>query len=34
MADPHARDAHRTRFDPDWEPAIPGRRRVLHNWDE
>jgi len=23
----------RNRFDPDWEPSIPGRRRVLHNWD-
>lgn len=22
------------RFEPDWEPEIPGRRRVLHNWDE
>jgi len=22
------------RFDPDWEPEIPGRRRVLRNWDE
>ncbi len=22
------------RHDPDWEPPIPGRRRVLHDWDE
>ncbi len=22
------------RHDPDWEPSIPGRRRVLHTWDE
>jgi hypothetical protein len=22
------------RHDPDWEPPIPGRRRVLHSWDE
>lgn len=22
------------RHDPDWEPPIPGRRRVLHTWDE
>lgn len=26
----HARNRH----DPDWEPPIPGRRRILHNWDE
>ncbi len=26
--------ATRHRFEPDWEPEIPGRRRVLHNWDE
>jgi pimeloyl-ACP methyl ester carboxylesterase len=25
---------HPARFEPDWEPPIPGRRRVLHNWDE
>jgi pimeloyl-ACP methyl ester carboxylesterase len=24
----------RRRHDPDWEPPIPGRRRVLHTWDE
>ena len=24
----------RQRHDPDWEPAIPGRRRVLNTWDE
>lgn len=24
----------RRRHDPDWEPPIPGRRRVLHSWDE
>ncbi|HET9470465.1 MAG TPA: alpha/beta hydrolase [Usitatibacter sp.] len=34
MADPRSGDAHGNRFDPDWEPSIPGRRRVLHNWDE
>ena len=22
------------RHDPDWEPPIPGRRRVLKTWDE
>ena len=22
------------RLEPDWEPPIPGRRRVLHNWNE
>jgi hypothetical protein len=22
------------RHDPDWEPPIPGRRRVLRTWDE
>jgi pimeloyl-ACP methyl ester carboxylesterase len=28
-------DAKRTRrHEPDWEPSIPGRRRVLHTWDE
>lgn len=26
--------ARRRRHDPDWEPPIPGRRRVLHSWDE
>jgi len=24
----------RRRHDPDWEPPIPGRRRVLKSWDE
>jgi hypothetical protein len=24
----------RQRHDPDWEPPIPGRRRILHTWDE
>jgi pimeloyl-ACP methyl ester carboxylesterase len=24
----------RRRHDPDWEPPIPGRRRVLNTWDE
>jgi pimeloyl-ACP methyl ester carboxylesterase len=24
----------RRRFNPDWEPPIPGRRRVLRTWDE
>jgi pimeloyl-ACP methyl ester carboxylesterase len=24
----------RRRHEPDWEPAIPGRRRVLKTWDE
>ena len=24
----------RRRHEPDWEPPIPGRRRVLHTWDE
>jgi len=26
--------ASRRKHAPDWEPPIPGRRRVLHNWDE
>jgi pimeloyl-ACP methyl ester carboxylesterase len=26
--------ARRRRHHPDWEPPIPGRRRVLHTWDE
>ena len=26
--------AKRRRHDPDWEPPIPGRRRVLKSWDE
>jgi pimeloyl-ACP methyl ester carboxylesterase len=30
----HPHPYHPTRFEPDWEPPIPGRRRVLHNWDE
>ena len=30
----HPHPAHPRRFEPDWEPPIPGRRRVLHNWDE
>jgi pimeloyl-ACP methyl ester carboxylesterase len=30
----HPHPVHPTRFEPDWEPPIPGRRRVLHNWDE
>ena len=25
---------NRRRHDPDWEPPIPGRRRVLNTWDE
>ena len=27
--DPRAR-----RHDPDWEPPIPGKRRILRTWDE
>lgn len=27
-------DSRRRRHEPDWEPAIPGRRRVLKTWDE
>ena len=36
MAPPPANSApsRRRRHDPDWEPPIPGRRRVLHTWDE
>ena len=36
MARPASRAAaqRRRRHDPDWEPPIPGRRRVLKNWDE
>ena len=35
MAPPANRQpARRRRHDPDWEPPIPGRRRVLHTWDE
>ena len=26
--------ASRRKHAPDWEPPIPGRRRVLHTWDE
>ena len=26
--------SRRRRHDPDWEPPIPGRRRVLKTWDE
>ena len=26
--------ARRRRHEPDWEPSIPGRRRVLTTWDE
>jgi pimeloyl-ACP methyl ester carboxylesterase len=25
---------HARKHEPDWEPAIPGRRRVLNTWDE
>src|SRR5258707_13537788 len=32
-ARPPAAASHR-RHAPDWEPPIPGRRRVLHSWDE
>jgi len=31
---PPDRSERRRRHDPDWEPPIPGRRRVLHTWDE
>ena len=31
---PPNRTERRRRHDPDWEPPIPGRRRVLHTWDE
>jgi pimeloyl-ACP methyl ester carboxylesterase len=27
-------EVRRKRHDPDWEPAIPGKRRVLKTWDE
>ena len=27
-------EARRRRHEPDWEPPIPGRRRVLKTWDE
>ena len=27
-------DARRKRHEPNWEPPIPGRRRVLKTWDE
>jgi pimeloyl-ACP methyl ester carboxylesterase len=27
-------EARKRRHDPDWEPPIPGRRRVLKTWDE
>jgi pimeloyl-ACP methyl ester carboxylesterase len=27
-------EARRKRHDPDWEPSIPGKRRVLKTWDE
>ena len=33
-ARPNSAPSRRRRHDPDWEPPIPGRRRVLHNWDE
>ncbi|HST00450.1 MAG TPA: alpha/beta hydrolase [Usitatibacter sp.] len=29
-----AQQGRRPRHAPDWEPAIPGRRRVLQTWDE
>ena len=29
----HAHD-HSHAHEPDWEPPIPGRRRVLRTWDE
>jgi pimeloyl-ACP methyl ester carboxylesterase len=28
------REGRRRRHEPDWEPSIPGRRRVLQTWDE
>jgi hypothetical protein len=28
------RAQRRRRHDPDWEPPIPGRRRVLTTWDD
>jgi pimeloyl-ACP methyl ester carboxylesterase len=31
---PEARRPRVRRHEPDWEPPIPGRRRVLHTWDE
>ena len=31
---PHKGGEKRGRHDPNWEPPIPGRRRVLNNWDE
>ena len=31
---PHKGGDKRARHDPNWEPPIPGRRRVLNNWDE
>jgi pimeloyl-ACP methyl ester carboxylesterase len=34
VAPPDSRAQRRRRHDPDWEPPIPGRRRVLHSWDE
>ena len=27
-------ERRRRRHDPDWEPPISGRRRVLKTWDE
>ena len=33
-ARPNSDAGRRRRHDPDWEPPIPGRRRVLHTWDE
>ena len=37
MAAPVLKSVHggrRRRHEPDWEPPIPGRRRILHSWDE
>ena len=34
VAPPANSPERRRRHDPDWEPPIPGRRRVLHTWDE
>jgi len=28
------RQARKRRHEPDWEPALPGRRRILQSWDE
>ena len=28
------RKDRRRRYDPDWEPPIPGKRRILASWDD